>query len=50
MGNSLNVSIPKRGFGGFSLIFSDCLNIKVTVSIPKRGFGGFSQFNQSFQW
>ena len=36
------VSIPKRGFGGFSLPDRDLPDPLHAVSIPKRGFGGFS--------
>ena len=36
------VSIPKRGFGGFSPNLCIVRPTKGDVSIPKRGFGGFS--------
>ena len=38
-----NVSIPKRGFGGFSRKSILAGIAKIGVSIPKRGFGGFSR-------
>ena len=39
------VSIPKRGFGGFSHIGIVAASYLIYVSIPKRGFGGFSPKN-----
>ena len=38
----LPVSIPKRGFGGFSQPTPEAYIAHIVVSIPKRGFGGFS--------
>ena len=38
----VTVSIPKRGFGGFSRKSILAGIAKIGVSIPKRGFGGFS--------
>ena len=43
LANAVYVSIPKRGFGGFSpCTVSLFVYISRLVSIPKRGFGGFS--------